>query len=132
MCAQAWRAWWAQSSWALARVGWFGFNAGSALAANGSAAMTMLVTHIAAATAGLSWMLTEWVHKGKPTVLGIVSGAISGLVVITPGAGYVDQTGAFVMGLASSPVSLHKRRLAEQTAPSTAMANSSVGSWPAF
>lgn len=80
-------------------VGWFGFNAGSALAANGSAAMAMLVTHIAAATAGLSWMLTEWVHKGKPTVLGIVSGAISGLVVITPGAGYVDQTGAFVMGL---------------------------------
>ena len=59
----------------------------------------MLVTHIAAATAGLSWMLTEWAHKGKPTVLGIVSGAISGLVVITPGAGYVDQTGAFVMGL---------------------------------
>lgn len=80
-------------------VGWFGFNAGSALAAGGGAGMAMLVTHIAASTAGLSWMATEWVLKGKPTVLGIVSGGIAGLVVITPGAGYVDQTGAFFMGL---------------------------------
>ena len=80
-------------------VGWFGFNAGSALAAGGGAGMAMLVTHIAASTAGLSWMTTEWVLKGKPTVLGIVSGGIAGLVVITPGAGYVDQTGAFFMGL---------------------------------
>jgi len=80
-------------------VGWFGFNAGSALTSGGSAAMAMLVTHLAASAAGLSWMCTEWAIKGKPSVLGIVSGAISGLVVITPGAGYVDQTGAFFMGL---------------------------------
>jgi len=80
-------------------VGWFGFNAGSALTAGGSAAMAMLVTHIAASAAGLSWMATEWALKGKPSLLGIVSGSISGLVVITPGAGYVDQTGAFFMGL---------------------------------
>eukprot|EP00918_Siedleckia_nematoides_P036259 GHVU01078784.1.p1 GENE.GHVU01078784.1~~GHVU01078784.1.p1 ORF type:complete len:541 (+),score=100.49 GHVU01078784.1:23-1624(+) len=80
-------------------VGWFGFNAGSAVTAGGSAAMAMLVTHIAASTAGFTWMLLEWMVKGKPTVLGVVSGAIAGLVVITPGAGYVDQSGAFVMGL---------------------------------
>ena len=80
-------------------VGWFGFNAGSALAAGSGAGMAMLVTHIAASTAGLSWMTVEWLLKGKPTVLGIVSGGIAGLVVITPGAGYVDQTGAFFMGL---------------------------------
>jgi Amt family ammonium transporter len=80
-------------------VGWFGFNAGSALGANGSASMAMLVTHISASAAGISWMFTEWALKGKPSVLGIVSGAIAGLVVITPGAGYVDQTGGFVMGI---------------------------------
>ena len=80
-------------------VGWFGFNAGSALTSGGSASMAMLVTHLAASAGGMSWMITEWALKGKPTVLGIVSGAISGLVVITPGAGYVDQTGAFFMGL---------------------------------
>jgi Amt family ammonium transporter len=80
-------------------VGWFGFNAGSALSAGTSASMAMLVTHIAACSAGLTWMFTEWLVTGKPTVLGIVSGAIAGLVVITPGAGYVDHTGAFVMGI---------------------------------
>jgi Amt family ammonium transporter len=80
-------------------VGWFGFNAGSALTAGTSASMAMLVTHIAASSAALTWMFTEWLVSGKPTVLGIVTGAVVGLVVITPGAGYVDQTGAFVMGI---------------------------------
>ena len=80
-------------------VGWFGFNAGSAVAANGTASMAMLVTHLAASAGGFSWMLMEWMVAGKPTVLGVVSGAIAGLVVITPGAGYVDQTGGFCMGV---------------------------------
>jgi len=80
-------------------VGWFGFNAGSAVAANGTASMAMLVTHLAASAGGFSWMLMEWMLGGKPTVLGVVSGAIAGLVVITPGAGYVDQTGGFCMGV---------------------------------
>ena len=80
-------------------VGWFGFNAGSALAAGGSAGMAMLVTHISASTSAFTWMIIEWVRTGKPTVIGVVSGAITGLVIITPAAGFVDQTGAFVMGL---------------------------------
>jgi Amt family ammonium transporter len=80
-------------------VGWFGFNAGSALAAGSSAGMAMLVTHICASTCAFTWMVIEWVRTGKPTVIGVVSGAITGLVIITPAAGFVDQTGAFVMGL---------------------------------
>ncbi len=79
-------------------VGWFGFNAGSALAANGRAAMAMTVTMIAAAIAALSWMAMEWKFKGKPSVLGIITGAISGLVVITPASGYVDASGALIIG----------------------------------
>lgn len=85
-------------------VGWFGFNAGSAVAANGSAGMAMLVTHISASTAGLTWIIIEWLHTGKPTVLGAVSGAVAGLVTITPGSGYLDQTGAFVCGITGAPV----------------------------
>jgi Amt family ammonium transporter len=79
-------------------VGWFGFNAGSALAANGTAGMAMAVTQIATATAALAWMFAEWAAKGKPSILGICSGAIAGLVAITPAAGFVDPTGALIIG----------------------------------
>ncbi|MEE8623528.1 MAG: ammonium transporter, partial [Alphaproteobacteria bacterium] len=79
-------------------VGWFGFNAGSALAANGNAGMAMAVTQIATATAALSWMFAEWLFRGTPSVLGIISGAIAGLVAITPASGYVDPTGALAIG----------------------------------
>jgi Amt family ammonium transporter len=82
-------------------VGWFGFNAGSALAASPNAGMAMLVTHVAAATAALAWMFCEWSIKGHPSVLGIVSGAVAGLVGITPASGFVDPTGALVIGVAA-------------------------------
>ncbi|HHQ13705.1 MAG TPA: ammonium transporter, partial [Chromatiales bacterium] len=80
-------------------VGWFGFNAGSALAANGSAGMAMLVTHIGAATGSLAWMALEWIKFGKPSVLGIVTGMVAGLGTITPASGYVGPGGALVIGL---------------------------------
>ena len=86
---------------ALLWVGWFGFNAGSALAANGSAGMAMAVTQIATAAAALTWMSAEWITQGKPSVLGIISGAVSGLVAITPASGYVDPMGALIIGLAA-------------------------------
>ncbi len=86
---------------AMLWVGWFGFNAGSAVAANGSAAMAMAVTQIATAAAGLAWMFTEWTLRGKPSVLGIISGAIAGLVAITPAAGFVNPVGALCIGIAS-------------------------------
>jgi len=79
-------------------VGWFGFNAGSALAASPDAGMAMLVTHMAAAAAALAWMFCEWGAKGQPSVLGIVSGAVAGLVGITPASGFVDPIGALVIG----------------------------------
>jgi Amt family ammonium transporter len=82
-------------------VGWFGFNAGSAVAANATASMAMAVTQIATATAALSWMFIEWMHRDKPSILGIVTGAIAGLVAITPASGYVDPSGALYIGLAS-------------------------------
>ncbi len=82
-------------------VGWFGFNAGSALAANGSAAMALLVTHVAASAAGLTWLLVEWRVHGKPTMLGMATGAVAGLVAITPAAGFVNPTGALAIGLIS-------------------------------
>ena len=85
-------------------VGWFGFNAGSAVAANGSAGMAMAVTQIAAATAALSWMVVEWILRGKPSVLGIVTGAVAGLVAITPASGYVAPGGALVIGFAAGVV----------------------------
>src|SRR5262249_48453354 len=80
-------------------VGWFGFNAGSALAANGLAVSAFVVTHVAAAAAALSWVLAEWVAKGKPTMLGAASGAVAGLVAITPGSGFVGPISAIVIGL---------------------------------
>ena len=80
-------------------VGWFGFNAGSALAANGDAGMAMLVTHIGAAAGSLAWMLTEWARHGKPSVLGIVTGMVAGLGTITPASGFVGPMGALVIGL---------------------------------
>jgi len=79
-------------------VGWFGFNAGSALGANGLAASAFIATHIAAALAGLTWMLAEWLVSGKPTMLGAASGAVAGLVAITPGAGFVTPLSALVIG----------------------------------
>ncbi len=85
-------------------VGWFGFNAGSAVAADGRAGMAMLVTQIAAAAAALAWMFVEWAAKGKPSVLGIISGAVAGLVAITPAAGFVGPKGALVIGLASGVI----------------------------
>jgi ammonium transporter, Amt family len=80
-------------------VGWFGFNAGSAVGSNGLAGMAMLVTQIAASAAALAWMLADWVHHRKPTVLGIVSGAIAGLVAITPASGFVNPAGALAIGV---------------------------------
>ena len=82
-------------------VGWFGFNAGSALTADGTAGMAMAVTHISTAMAGFTWMLVEWCSHGKPSVLGIATGAVGGLVAITPAAGFVGPVGALVIGLAA-------------------------------
>ena len=82
-------------------VGWFGFNGGSALAANGDAGMAMLVTHIIAAVASLTWMTIEWVKYGKPSVLGIVTGMVAGLGSITPASGFVGPMGAIVIGLSA-------------------------------
>jgi Amt family ammonium transporter len=85
-------------------VGWFGFNAGSAVAANGNAGMAMAVTQIATATAALAWMFAEWIVKGKPSVLGIISGAVAGLVAITPASGFVDPRGALIIGIAAGVI----------------------------
>ena len=85
-------------------VGWFGFNAGSAVAANGSAGMAMLVTQIATAAAALAWMFAEWVVHGKPSVLGVASGAVAGLVAITPASGSCGPGGALVIGAAAGVV----------------------------
>jgi Amt family ammonium transporter len=89
---------------ALLWVGWFGFNAGSAVAANGRAGMAMAVTQIATAAAALGWMFAEWITKGKPSVLGIVSGAVAGLVAITPASGFVLPGGSIVIGLAAGVI----------------------------
>ncbi|HSA80922.1 MAG TPA: ammonium transporter [Geminicoccaceae bacterium] len=85
-------------------VGWFGFNAGSALAADGRAGMAMAVTQIATAAAALAWMFVEWLRLGKPSVLGILSGAVAGLVAITPASGFVDPLGALMIGIAAGVV----------------------------
>ena len=82
-------------------VGWFGFNAGSAVASNGAAGMAMAVTQIATGTAALAWMFAEWAIKGKPSILGICSGAVAGLVAITPASGFVDPIGALCIGVAA-------------------------------
>ena len=86
--------------------GWFGFNAGSALEANGGAALAMVNTWVATACAALSWMLAEWMFKGKPSMLGAASGAVAGLVAITPAAGYVGVMGGIVIGLLAGVVCL--------------------------
>ncbi|HEX7026051.1 MAG TPA: ammonium transporter, partial [Gammaproteobacteria bacterium] len=80
-------------------VGWFGFNAGSAVSAGSSAGMAMLVTQIATAAAALGWMFSEWISHGKPSVLGIASGAVAGLVAITPASGFVGPVGSLLLGL---------------------------------
>jgi Amt family ammonium transporter len=85
-------------------VGWFGFNAGSALAADGAAGMAMLVTHLGAACGSLAWMVSEWVKYGKPSVLGIVTGMVAGLGTITPASGFVGPGGAIVIGLIAGVV----------------------------
>jgi Amt family ammonium transporter len=85
-------------------VGWFGFNAGSALAADGAAGMAMLVTHIGAATGAFAWMVCEWVKYGKPSVLGIVTGMVAGLGTITPASGFVGPIGALAIGAAAGIV----------------------------
>jgi len=82
-------------------VGWFGFNAGSASAANGSAGMAMAVTQFATAAAALSWMFAEWMARGKPSVLGAISGAVAGLVAITPASGFVNPMGSLAIGIAA-------------------------------
>ena len=101
---------------AMLWFGWFGFNAGSGLAADGLAANAFLVTHIAAASAALSWVLLDWFTNKKPTVVGISTGAVAGLVAITPAAGFVDVSGAIIIGLLVSVmcffmVSVVKRKL---------------------
>jgi len=82
-------------------VGWFGFNAGSAVSAGGAAGMAMAVTQIATAAAAMTWMFTEWALRGKPSILGIISGAVAGLVAITPASGFVDPIGALIIGIAA-------------------------------
>jgi ammonium transporter, Amt family len=89
---------------ALLWFGWFGFNAGSALAANALAVSTFVATNAAAASAGLSWALLEWIRNGKPTVFGIVTGSIAGLATITPASGFVSPTSALVIGIFASIV----------------------------
>jgi Amt family ammonium transporter len=89
---------------AMLWVGWFGFNGGSALAANGDAGMAMLVTHIGAASGSLAWMFMEWVRHGKPSVLGIVTGMVAGLGTITPASGFVGPVGALIIGLLAGVV----------------------------
>jgi Amt family ammonium transporter len=86
---------------AMLWVGWFGFNAGSAVAADSGAGMAMLVTHMATATAALAWMFIEWIKTGKPSVLGIASGAVAGLVAITPASGWVGPVGSLFIGAAA-------------------------------
>jgi len=85
---------------AMLWVGWFGFNGGSALAANGDAAMAMLVTHISAAAGALTWMTMEWKKYGKPSALGLVTGMVAGLATITPASGYVGPGGGLIIGIA--------------------------------
>jgi len=85
-------------------VGWFGFNAGSALTAGPRAGMALAATHIATAGAAMGWLFAEWIVKGKPSILGIISGAVAGLVAVTPAAGFVDPTGAIIIGIIAGVV----------------------------
>jgi Amt family ammonium transporter len=96
-------------------VGWFGFNAGSALAANGSAGMAMLVTHVGAAAGATAWMTIEWLKFGKPSVLGIVTGMVAGLGTITPASGFVGPMGALVIGLVAGVVCFFATQFLKRT-----------------
>ena len=89
---------------AMLWVGWFGFNGGSALAADGAAGMAITVTHISAATAALTWMTIEWMFHGKPTLVGVATGAIAGLATITPASGFVGPIGALVIGVLAGAI----------------------------
>ena len=89
---------------AMLWVGWFGFNGGSALGANGAAAMAITVTHISASVAALTWMGIAWVKHGKPSVLGFATGAIAGLAAVTPASGYIGPVGALAIGAASGVI----------------------------
>ena len=95
-------------------VGWFGFNAGSALAANGDAGMAMLVTHISAAAGSLAWMMMEWVKYGKPSVLGIVTGMVAGLGTITPASGFVGPGGALIIGFSAGIICYYATQAIKQ------------------
>ena len=95
-------------------VGWFGFNAGSALAANGDAGMAMLVTHISAAAGSLAWMMMEWIKHGKPSVLGIVTGMVAGLGTITPASGFVGPGGALVIGFSAGIICYYATQAIKQ------------------
>ena len=95
-------------------VGWFGFNAGSALAANGDAGMAMLVTHISAASGSLAWMTMEWIKYGKPSVLGIVTGMVAGLGTITPASGFVGPGGALVIGFSAGIICYYATQAIKQ------------------
>jgi len=95
-------------------VGWFGFNAGSALAADGNASLALLATHISAATGALAWMLMEWVRHGKPSVLGMVTGMVAGLGTITPASGNVGPGGALVIGFCAGIVCYYATQAIKQ------------------
>jgi Amt family ammonium transporter len=100
---------------AMLWVGWFGFNAGSALAADGNAGMAMLVTHLGAASGSLAWMVMEWFRFGKPSVLGIVTGMVAGLGTITPASGFVGPAGALLIGLAAGVVCFWATQIVKRT-----------------
>jgi len=85
-------------------VGWFGFNAGSALAANANAGMAMLVTHISAATATITWMFIDWFKNGKPGLVGMITGMIAGLATVTPASGFIGPMGAIILGILSGSI----------------------------
>ena len=117
--------------------GWFGFNAGSALSANGLAASAFVVTHVAAAAATISWVLTEWKVNGKPTILGAASGCVAGLVAITPAAGFVSTVPAIIIGLAGgaicfSAVSIVKAKLGYDDALDAFGVHGLGGTWGAI
>ena len=121
---------------ALLWVGWFGFNAGSALKANGLAANAFVTTNTAAATAALTWLFAEWNHSGKPTILGAASGAVAGLVAITPGAGFVSPLAAIVIGGVAGIVCFYavvmKSRLRYDDSLDVVGVHGVGGTWGAF
>ncbi len=100
---------------AMLWVGWFGFNGGSALGANGAAAMAMLVTHISAAAAAFTWMIIEWIRHGKPSVLGVVTGMVAGLGTITPASGSVGPMGALAIGISAGIVCYFATQMVKRT-----------------